>query len=205
MVKNIIVDISLDGGLLCLDFINSVSNRTGNNQQEYLNDIIDLITWAKRLNIIDTKIERILLKKSTKHTREATAFFKQAIEFREIIYKVFEAYTKRKRIRPEVLNKYNLQLKKYFTVLEIKQSANGFAEAWVLTDDNFKRLIAPVLNDSYELLMSDKLLKVKQCPNCGWLFYDSTKNGKRRWCSMKSCGSNVKALEWYYRQKLVEL
>ncbi|MBN2893708.1 MAG: CGNR zinc finger domain-containing protein, partial [Bacteroidales bacterium] len=26
-------------------------------------------------------------------------------------------------------------------------------------------------------------------------------NGKRRWCSMRSCGSNVKSLEWYYRNK----
>jgi predicted RNA-binding Zn ribbon-like protein len=49
--------------------------------------------------------------------------------------------------------------------------------------------------------LSDKLERVKECPNCGWLFLDTTKNGKRRWCSMEDCGSNVKALEYYYRKK----
>ncbi|MEJ7682514.1 MAG: CGNR zinc finger domain-containing protein [Segetibacter sp.] len=57
------------------------------------------------------------------------------------------------------------------------------------------------MNDSYETLLSDKLSRIKECGNCGWLFYDSSKNGKRRWCSMKTCGSNVKALQWYHRQK----
>jgi len=41
----------------------------------------------------------------------------------------------------------------------------------------------------------------KECPNCGWLFFDKSKNGRRKWCSMQTCGSNVKALEWYHRQK----
>jgi len=75
-------------------------------------------------------------------------------------------------------------------------------ESWLLEEDSYKKIVAPILNDSYELLLSEKLFKVKECPGCGWLFYDGTKNGKRRWCSMKSCGSNVKALEWYHRKKL---
>jgi predicted RNA-binding Zn ribbon-like protein len=204
MVKKIISEISLDGGLLCLDFINSVSNRTANNHQEYLTDIFDLIAWARRLTIIEAKTERLLSEKSTTHPKEASTFFKQAIEFREILHEIFEAHTK-KKIHPNFLKKYNAQLKIYFPAIEIKQSPNGFVESWLFEEDNFKKLVAPILNDSYELLLSDKLLKVKECPNCGWLFYDSTKNGKRRWCSMKSCGSNVKALEWYHRQKLTSL
>jgi predicted RNA-binding Zn ribbon-like protein len=32
---------------------------------------------------------------------------------------------------------------------------------------------------------------VRECPgpNCGWLFLDTSKAGRRRWCSDESCGS----------------
>ncbi|MBI5370737.1 MAG: CGNR zinc finger domain-containing protein [Sphingobacteriales bacterium] len=197
-----ISEISLDGGRLCLDFINSVSSRMKDVRMEYLMTMPDLIAWARRLEIIDARTECILSEKSVKHSKEAITFLKQALEFREILYKIFQAIAKKKKVHPEYLRSYNVQLKNYFPAIELKQVSGGFSESWLLEEDSYKRIIAPILNDSYELLLSDKLLKVKECPSCGWLFYDSTKNGKRRWCSMKNCGSNVKALDWYHRQKL---
>ena len=43
----------------------------------------------------------------------------------------------------------------------------------------------------------------KMCPgdNCGWLFLDETKNARRRWCSMQSCGNRAKAARHYARRK----
>jgi predicted RNA-binding Zn ribbon-like protein len=53
-----------------------------------------------------------------------------------------------------------------------------------------------------ELLTEGDLARVKQCPgadDCGWLFYDTSRNGKRRWCSMEGCGSRVKMRRYYTR------
>ncbi|MFD0480100.1 CGNR zinc finger domain-containing protein [Nonomuraea thailandensis] len=36
-----------------------------------------------------------------------------------------------------------------------------------------------------------------ECPSCGWLFLDTTRNGSRRWCSMAMCGSQVKSRRYY--------
>lgn len=201
MVKSKISQISLDGGLLCLDFINSVPTRKDNIQPGYLSDIFDLIIWAKRLEVIDTKTENLLSGVARKHPKEANSFFRKAIDFRELLYKLFWPVSAFKGISHATLENYNKLLKIYFPSLQIIQSANGFGEGWLLEDASFKRLVAPILNDSYELLLSDKLVRLKECPNCGWLFYDSTKNGNRRWCSMKSCGNNIKALEWYHKHK----
>jgi predicted RNA-binding Zn ribbon-like protein len=30
------------------------------------------------------------------------------------------------------------------------------------------------------------------CPRCGWLFVDTSRGGKRRWCSMQTCGNREK-------------
>ncbi|MFH2036903.1 MAG: CGNR zinc finger domain-containing protein [Candidatus Zixiibacteriota bacterium] len=43
---------------------------------------------------------------------------------------------------------------------------------------------------------------LKICHNeaCRWIFFDSSKNGSGRWCSMKACGSRAKAKAYRARQ-----
>lgn len=45
--------------------------------------------------------------------------------------------------------------------------------------------------------------RLKLCPgsNCGWLFIDETKNRRRRWCSMETCGNRAKANRHYARSR----
>lgn len=204
MVKNLEIDnMHLDGGLLCLDFINTVHSRHEESVRDYLFGIHDLIHWAKRLELIDTKTEKRLTAEAENQPKKSAKFFSEAIAFRELLYIMFWTIIAGKKIPLTELAKYNKMLKAYFPYLQIKQSNKGFEEEWMLEEDNFKRLLAPILNSSYETLLSDKLGRIKECPSpdCGWIFYDSTKNGKRKWCNMKTCGSKIKALEWYYRQK----
>jgi predicted RNA-binding Zn ribbon-like protein len=44
--------------------------------------------------------------------------------------------------------------------------------------------------------------RVKACPgrNCGWVFFDQSRNGSSRWCSMKVCGDREKSRAFYWRQ-----
>jgi predicted RNA-binding Zn ribbon-like protein len=35
--------------------------------------------------------------------------------------------------------------------------------------------------------------RVRACDRCGWLFLDSSRGGRRRWCSMSTCGNREKA------------
>ena len=46
-----------------------------------------------------------------------------------------------------------------------------------------------------KLLTSDENHRVRSCvhPNCILLFKDTSKGGRRRWCSMKTCGNRAKA------------
>jgi predicted RNA-binding Zn ribbon-like protein len=46
-----------------------------------------------------------------------------------------------------------------------------------------------------------RLRRVRQCPgrDCGWLFLDAS--GRRRWCSMTTCGSREKMRRMYERRR----
>ncbi|GAA4964325.1 CGNR zinc finger domain-containing protein [Nonomuraea thailandensis] len=35
--------------------------------------------------------------------------------------------------------------------------------------------------------------RIRACGRCGWLFLDSSRGGRRRWCSMSICGNREKA------------
>ena len=49
-----------------------------------------------------------------------------------------------------------------------------------------------------------RLARVHRCPGpaCGWLFLDTS--GRRRWCSMSTCGSRVKMRRLYARRREAE-
>jgi predicted RNA-binding Zn ribbon-like protein len=54
----------------------------------------------------------------------------------------------------------------------------------------------------YLRLLADRPTRIRPCANpaCILHFYDISKNGTRRWCSMSGCGNRAKASRHYARQ-----
>jgi predicted RNA-binding Zn ribbon-like protein len=48
--------------------------------------------------------------------------------------------------------------------------------------------------------------RLKVCPgdDCGWAFYDGSRNRSGRWCSMSVCGGRAKARSHYHRRRSME-
>jgi predicted RNA-binding Zn ribbon-like protein len=49
--------------------------------------------------------------------------------------------------------------------------------------------------DAIDLMRFADLSRLRRCEgeDCGWLFLDSSKAGRRRWCDMTVCGNRAKA------------
>ena len=66
--------------------------------------------------------------------------------------------------------------------------------------------LKPVLREAVLDALADqeRLARVRRCPgpSCGWLFLDTS--GRRRWCSMSTCGSRVKMRRLYERRRAGE-
>ena len=202
MVKNDeIDDISLIGGSLCFHFVNTVHDYKANEIADYMFNGLDLIAWAKKVEIINSeeanRLEVVLLEDQ----KAGEKFFLKGIKLRNLLYRMFAAVSREERIMEKELKLFNEYLEEYFKLLKLTFRDGQYAESYDLPADNLMRIIAPVVRDTYDVLLFQKLKRIRECPNCGWLFLDTSKNGKRRWCSMQSCGSNVKALEWYHRHK----
>ncbi|MEV0199459.1 CGNR zinc finger domain-containing protein [Nonomuraea sp. NPDC050691] len=53
--------------------------------------------------------------------------------------------------------------------------------------------------------------RLKACPDCGWVFYDHSRNGARRWCAMapggpggRGCGSIAKVRAYRHRKRDID-
>ena len=77
---------------------------------------------------------------------------------------------------------------------------DGYALA-CLAVEPLKRIFCEVVHSTAKLLLSNQPERVKQCRECGWLFYDTTRNLSRRWCDMQTCGNKAKARRHYERVK----
>jgi predicted RNA-binding Zn ribbon-like protein len=76
----------------------------------------------------------------------------------------------------------------------------AFALEW--RADEPRRVLYAVAADAVALLADAELVaRLHRCPgrNCGWLFLDTS--GRRRWCSMSTCGSRVKMRRLYARRR----
>lgn len=201
MNSQAIDDVRLDGGVLCLDFVNTIPDRYDGTNRDLLGDFHDLIYWAKKAKAIDEAGYKSFQKAMTKSKLHSTEFLSETKKLRDLIYSIFHPISHQQKVKPRDLAEFNKISSRYFPLLEVVMGTNGYSEQWNIESNHFQLITAPIVKSARELLLSDKLLKVKECSNCGWLFLDTTKNGKRRWCSMEDCGSKMKALEWYYRKK----
>lgn len=202
MTRNPKIDeMRLDGGVLCLDFVNTVPDRFDGSNRDHLSNFNDLIYWARKVGILDKAAFAALEKAGQVNERKARDFFTEALGIRDLIYWIFRAIALKQKVRPADIGTLNKLTSKYFQFLEVVFQKDRFKEEWNSPPGHFYAVTGPIVKSAHQLLLSDTLIRIKECPNCGWLFLDTTKNGKRKWCSMEDCGSSAKALAWYYRQK----
>jgi predicted RNA-binding Zn ribbon-like protein len=64
-------------------------------------------------------------------------------------------------------------------------------------------LLAPVTRSALELLLSPDLALLGECaaPNSAWLFLDTTRNHRRRWCDARTCGNRDKVPRFRARHR----
>jgi predicted RNA-binding Zn ribbon-like protein len=85
-----------------------------------------------------------------------------------------------------------------------RREDGGFALDW--RDDEPCRVRFAVAADAIALLGDPaRSARLHRCPgrNCGWIFLDTS--GRRRWCSMATCGSREKMRRMYARQRAERL
>lgn len=182
-----IAAIRLDGGRLCLDFVNSIHDRFADVPEDYLATPERYAEWARRIGAIDGD-EAVDLPQA----HDARARLMDDIRrLRDALFQVLAAASNERPLPGEALRAANAWL------LEARKDQGlGPDGRLVLSSPrgDVRRPLKCIALDLVDTLDAARAgrLRLKHCANqtsCGWLFADTSKNGKRRWCAMQTCGT----------------
>ena len=101
------------------------------------------------------------------------------------------------------MEELNKTLAEAMAAASLLPMAAGFTWGWSGLAPSLDGVLWPIARSAAELLTGPRLDRVKQCPglHCGWLFFDRTRNGRRRWCEMEVCGSRAKMRRYHQRRR----
>jgi predicted RNA-binding Zn ribbon-like protein len=183
-------DMRLSGGHPALDFANTVDSRRGRWGPDFLNSFDDLLMIAERTAVPDSVAVSHLRKKAAADPRRARTALDEAVALREATYSVFITEDTGRAYPPAALKVLEKAAREGRSRERLLPTKSGFA--WSLPFDELEDVGRAFALASLELLMARNDRRgVRECKgdNCGWLFLDHSKGGRRRWCSDASCGT----------------
>jgi predicted RNA-binding Zn ribbon-like protein len=184
------------GERLCLHFVNTVEGPISEHPDDFLRGYGDLVRWSWHAGAIGQDDVARLLEAASAQPGRAAAVFTRALVLRDAADRVFRAVARDGDPAPEDLDRLRDEY-----VAALGHARLGPGEwSWAPGGAELDRPIWPVARSAVEVLTGDDLSRVRMCPgagDCGWLFYDTSRNGRRRWCSMEGCGSRVKMRRHY--------
>ncbi len=187
-------EISLLGGHPALDFVNTIDSRGERWGPEFLNSYGDLVTWALRLDVIDDNEQRVLLSLAEESPSEAERELIRARELRETLHRIFLTEANDEAVSEKDLRQLDevarhAQEQRSLAIVDDTIEWRHFAA------DHLDTVATRVGWLSADLLTSRRDRRpIRACEgrNCGWLFLDRSRNGHRRWCSDRTCGSHAR-------------
>ncbi len=191
------------GGRLCLDFVNTRGSHFDADAREYVDDYASLVAWLRLCDGgLDARQSSRLLATARAHPRRAGDVFAKSRELRALLYRIVAARASGKAPARADLEAFDRDAQAALAERTLTPGAH-WHWSW-RNDDALELVLWIVLASAVDLLLDDDPSRLRQCPapdGCGWLFYDTSKNATRRWCSMRMCGNGAKARRFQRRQR----
>jgi predicted RNA-binding Zn ribbon-like protein len=191
------------GGAPCLDFVNTKNWNDHEEVYDFFTEYHALLSWGLQVRLITPQQAEQQSEMAGRKTKESIMVLEQALALREVLYRIFFAIANQDQVSPADLALFNNAWAKALTRLQVQPDRKIFQWNWVGMDEALGSMLWPVLHSAAELLISEKLHRVKNCAGCGWLFLDTTKAGRRRWCDMRICGNREKSRRHYARTRVL--
>ncbi len=195
-------DFDLDAGIVALDFANTLDGRYDPQQKEQLRDYRDLLVFSLLAGTLDQSATDRLAETATRSPDTAARYLRDARELRESIFGVFTSIAAGEEPEQSDLNTLNTFHQRAMSRGKAIYTAEGFDWGWE-EDDALDRPLWPLVKSAIDLLMTGDQRRLRECAaaDCGWLFYDTSRNQSRRWCSMQSCGNRAKVQQFRERKR----
>jgi predicted RNA-binding Zn ribbon-like protein len=191
------------GERLWLDFVNTDETRRG-ARLDLLRDFSALVQFLEEAGTLDTERGQGMRRRAQQQPAGAAAALVEARRTRAALRALAERGGTSDRVRGDALAEINRVLGRSAGTRRVEPRADGsFARSFVPVGDAFAALIIPVVESAADSLIRGELPRVRRCNDsrCSRVFLDHTRNGRRRWCEMSTCGNRAKAARFRERHQ----
>lgn len=187
------------GEALCLDFVNTINSRLY-PEHDYLTRYSDLVGWANKVGLLSPAQTSQLQKRAKQNPTEAENALQAARTLRELLYRIFSNAAKGSEPARKDMETFTASYADAISHGQLLKQEDHYTTTWKL-DESLEAVLWPIIHSASELLLSEELAQVKECPGCGWLFLDTSRNQSRRWCSMNTCGARDKMRRYLKKRR----
>ncbi|HSA57863.1 MAG TPA: ABATE domain-containing protein [Gemmatimonadaceae bacterium] len=188
---------------LWLDFINTDDLRRG-VRVDVLRDFESLVRWLDAAGVLEAERGQGIVRRAEQQPAGAAAALVDARRIRAALRGLAERGAALEKARADALVEINRVLGRSAGTRRVEWRDDGsFRQAFVPVGDAFAGLMIPIVESAAEALIHGELVRVRRCADsrCPRVFYDSTRNGRRRWCDMATCGNRAKAARFRARER----
>jgi predicted RNA-binding Zn ribbon-like protein len=167
---------------------------------ELLTDTQALERWLIASGIVSFAKTKSLVR-SWRHSPEAASFLKDLITFRERLRSAVLRMEGGLAPADEFVQEVNAGLLRHPPATVLRRYEGQIVREPLFEPKRPADLWAPLLDAAADLLSEPETGRLRKCESCVLHFFDTSKKGSRRWCSMNLCGNKLKVAAYQRRKR----
>lgn len=187
------------GNLLCLDLVNTEAMDRG-AAVDLLTGFPDLVEWLRAAGSLGRAEARRAVARWDGGA-EGRAAWREAVALRAALRDTAGRLADGGAAGGEIITVINRILAAQPSYPQLVRRGGTLTSREEVVGESALQLLVPVARSAAWLLEHGDPALLRKCenPDCVLYFYDTTRNKRRRWCSMDACGSRAKAAAYYRR------
>jgi predicted RNA-binding Zn ribbon-like protein len=189
------------GGDPAIDFVNTV---TGRDQlpRDWLDSYARLLDWAALVKILPADALQQLAKQAKRQPAAAAGALARAKVLRENLFSLLAGIKSGSAPSKDVLALLRKHWVAGVSAHELRWD-NGQVVMELRNEVDLDLIASTVAYRIVEHVLARPMDRLRMCQgsNCSWLFVDTSKGGRRRWCDMAVCGNAAKSRRFYARTR----
>jgi predicted RNA-binding Zn ribbon-like protein len=179
---------------LALNFANTESGRGFPSHQNHFGEAADVVEWLRHAKVLTVDEADWLQTHVSKDADAAADLSAQATELRAGIHDIAAALGRHAKPPEAALARLSALHARCVAKAELAPGVESYRWQWSVRASPVEAALGPIALAAVQLFTGGDFQRIRECGGhaCGWLFYDRSKNNRRRWCEMEVCGNRAK-------------